>query len=340
MPSRRPHQALAAIDDGQEDLLADAAPTFLEPMAATLTDTPFSDDAWIFERKLDGVRVLAVRDGGVPVLWSRNHKRMDAAYPELVEALAAHGPDRFVADGEVVAFDGATTSFSRLQGRIHLTDPERARRTGIAVFCYLFDLPNLDGTDLRRLPLRTRKQVLRDAFTFTDPLRFSAHRNGDGEAYLAEACARGWEGLIAKRADAAYVSTRSRDWLKLKCSRRQELVVGGFTEPKGARVGFGALLVGYHDGRGLRYAGKVGTGYGTATLRSLRERLDGLATDDPPFVDRVREAGAHWVRPELVAEVGFTEWTGDGRLRHPRFLGLRTDKPAADVVRETPAPDA
>lgn len=337
MTGRPASRALEAIDDEQRALVVDAAPAYLEPMAATLTDSPFTDDAWIFERKLDGVRVLAVRDGGDPVLWSRNHKPMDAAYPELVEAFARHGPDRFVADGEIVAFDGATTSFSRLQRRIHLTDPARARRTGIAVFCYLFDLPNLDGTDLRRLPLRTRKQVLRDAFTFTAPLRFSAHRNRDGEAYLAEACARGWEGLIAKRADAPYVSRRSRDWLKLKCSRRQELVVGGFTEPRGSRIGFGALLVGYHDERGLRYAGKVGTGYDTATLRSLRERLDALAVDDSPFVDRVRETSARWVRPLLVAEVAFTEWTGDGRLRHPRFLGLRTDKAADDVVREVPS---
>lgn len=311
-------------------------PQWREPMRATLTAARFSDPAWIFERKLDGVRVLVVRDGGAPVLWSRNAKRMDAAYPELVEALAAQGPHRFVADGEIVAFDGATTSFARLQGRIHITDPERARRTGIAVHCYLFDLPAYEDADLSELPLRARKQLLRQAFDFSDPLRFAAHRNTDGEAYFAEACSKGWEGLIAKRADSTYTSSRSKAWLKFKCAQRQEFVVGGFTEPQGARIGLGALLIGYHDDAGLRYAGKVGTGYDEATLRDLRARLDDLEQADPPFVDAVRERTAHWVRPELVAEVGFSEWTTDGKLRHPRYEGLRTDKPAGDVVRETP----
>ncbi len=304
------------------------------PMLATLTAEPFSDDAWIYERKLDGVRAIGSRDRGEPALWSRNRKRMDAAYPELVEALAVHGPARFVADGEVVAFDGTQTSFATLQARIHLTDPARARRSAVAVYLYLFDLLVLGEVDLTRLPLRTRKRLLRATFGFSDPVRYSAHRTGDGRRFLELACARGWEGLIAKRADSAYQHRRSPDWRKLKCVRDQEFVVGGFTDPAGSRVGFGALLVGYYDGGRLLYAGKVGTGYNDRVLRSLRSRMDGLERPRSPFAERVAEPGAHWVDPELVAQVGFTEWTGDGRLRHPRFRGMRTDKEPRDVVRE------
>lgn len=181
--------------------------------------------------------------------------------------------------------------------------------------------------------------MLRQAFTFDDPLRLSVHRNTDGEAFYAEACKHGWEGLIAKRANSTYTAGRSRDWLKLECGQGQEFVVGGFTEPRGTRIGFGALLIGYYQGGDLRYAGKVGTGYDSATLRQLRARLDQIEQADSPFTGRVHvagEPGVHWTRPELVAEVAFSEWTGDGRLRHPRFEGIRTDKAATDVVREAP----
>lgn len=304
-------------------------------MLATRTERRFSDGSWLFERKLDGVRAIVARDGGSSALWSRNEQRMDGTYPELVEALDRCGPARFVADGEIVAFDGRQTSFARLQQRFGISDPARARHSGVAVYLYLFDLLVLDDVDVTRLPLRTRKRLLRDAVQFTDPLRFSTHRNTDGVAYLAQACRRGWEGLIAKRADSPYRPGRSRDWLKLKCVRGQEFVVGGFTDPGGSRTGFGALLVGYHDDGGLRYAGKVGTGYDHRTLTSLRARLDALKQSTSPFVDRVPERGVHWVAPALVAQVGFSEWTADGLLRHPRFQGLRTDKAAADVVRET-----
>lgn len=186
------------------------------------------------------------------------------------------------------------------------------------------------------MPLRARKRVLQALADLTDPLRYSEHRDRDGEAYLDEACAQGWEGLIAKRADSAYQHGRSRDWLKFKCARGQEFVIGGFTDPAGSRVGFGALLVGHYQGDRLRYAGKVGTGFDDRTLRWLHRRLTELVQDSSPFADPVRERGAHWVRPELVAQVGFSEWTGDGKLRHPRFQGLREDKAARDVVREEP----
>lgn len=311
-----------------------SAPGWRSPMLATLTERRFSADDWIFERKLDGVRAIAVRDGGTPTLFSRNQKSMDASYPEIVEALADRGGDRFVVDGEIVAFDGDQTSFAKLGPRIHLSDPARARRSGIAVYYYLFDLLYFDEFDARELPLRQRKQLLRDAFDHTDPIRFSEHRNTDGEQYFRYACEHGWEGLIAKRADSAYRGGRSRDWLKFKCAHGQEFVVGGFTDPAGSRHGFGALLLGYYRNGSLRYAGKVGTGYDAATLTRLRARLDELERSSTPFDEAVPERGPHWVRPELVVQVGFSEWTGDGRLRHPRYLGERTDKNAADVVRE------
>lgn len=311
------------------------APGWREPMLAVLTDDRFSDPDWLYERKLDGVRAIGSRDGRDATLWSRNHKPMNAQYPELVAALAEHGPKRFVVDGEIVAFDGAQTSFAALQPRIHLVDPDRVRASRVRVFYYLFDLLHLDGEDLTDRPLRERKRRLRDAFDFADPLRFSRHRVAQGEKFYRQACESGWEGLIAKRADAPYRHGRSPDWLKFKCVRDQEFVVGGFTDPKGARSGFGALLVGYHDGDRLRYAGKVGTGYSQQVLSELRSTMDELGTRKSPFADPVREPTAHWVRPELVVEVGFTEWTTDGRLRHPRFTGVRTDKRATDVVRES-----
>jgi bifunctional non-homologous end joining protein LigD len=227
-----------------------------------------------------------------------------------------------------VAFEGAQTSFAKLSRRG--IEP-------VPVFFYIFDVTWLEGCDVRDLPLRTRKRLLRDQLKFDDKaLRFSTHRNRDGEKLFAEACRKGWEGLIAKRADSRYTPKRSRDWLKLKCEQGQELVVGGYTAPKGSRTDFGALLLGYYDDGALRYAGKVGTGFDEATLASLGERLRALRLDAPPFAhpEEIRERTAVWVRPELVAEVGFSEWTSAGRLRHPRFLGLRDDKPAREVVRE------
>ena len=308
---------------------------FIAPMLATLTQDRFTDPGWIFERKLDGVRAIAVHDRRGAALWSRNEKRMDATYPEIVDAVVARTPSDTVLDGEIVAFDGPQTSFARLQGRIGLHDPDAARATGIPVFLYLFDVLVLEGRDVTALPLRERKRLLRDAVDFGDALRMSTHRNTEGEAYLREACARGWEGLVAKRADAPYrPGHRSPDWLKLKCVHEQELVVGGWTDPQRSRTGFGALLVGYYADGGLRYAGKVGTGFDHRMLADLSARFRDLAAEGSPFADPVREKGAHWLRPELVAQIGFSEWTRDGKLRHPRYLGLREDKAAHDVVRE------
>jgi bifunctional non-homologous end joining protein LigD len=313
-----------------------AVPTWRSPTLATLTERRFSEPDWIFERKLDGVRGLAFRDDGEVRLLSRNRLSLNNTYPEIVEALAKQDSSQFVVDGEIVAFEGRHTSFARLQGRLGITDPDEALASGISVFYYMFDLLHVDGEDIRPLPLLARKRMLRKLFQFSDPLRYTTHRVKDGEAAYRAACERGDEGVIAKLSDAPYAGARSRNWLKLKCSRDQEFVIVGYTAPKGSRVGLGALLLGYHDGADLVYAGKVGTGFDTATLHSLHSRLSRNEQAEPPVTrGLVREPGAHWVRPKLVAQVAFSEWTRDGKLRHPRYVGLRTDKSPADVLRET-----
>ncbi|MEX0167871.1 non-homologous end-joining DNA ligase [Streptomyces sp. LMG1-1-1.1] len=307
-------------------------------MLATLCARREFDEGWIFERKLDGIRLLASRRRGETRLLSRSGKLLNATYPEVVEALAAQGCSDFTVDGELVALRRGRTDFALLQQRLGLTAPEAVRASAVRVTYYLFDLLLLDGYDTTQLPLRARKALLRDAFGFHPPLRFTPHRNRYDPALLDDACARGWEGLIAKRADAPCAHRRSGDWLKLKCSGGQEFVICGFTDPAGQRVGFGALLLGYHQDGQLRYAGKVGTGYDTAPLRSLRRRLDGLEQEQPPLpASEVRERAVRWVRPELVARIAFTEWTTAGLLRHPRYLGPRDDKPAHEIVREQPA---
>ncbi len=296
-------------------------------MKAVLTDRRFSDSGWIFERKLDGIRCVAIRSGGAVKLLSRNDLSLNARYPELAEALAAEPCERFAVDGEVVAFEGAETSFSRLA--------QRGRRH-VRVFLYAFDLLWLDGYDVREMPLRTRKRVLRSVLRFRGDLRFTPHRNRDGEVFFEEACRKGWEGVIAKRADSRYVTTRSDDWLKFKCDRAQEMVIGGYTAPRGSREELGALLLGHHRDGELLYAGKVGTGFDRITLRDLADRLRPLRRGTAPFADvsAIKERDATWVEPTLVAQVGFAEWTRHGRLRHSRFLGLRFDKAASQVVRE------
>jgi bifunctional non-homologous end joining protein LigD len=321
----------------REQLREAPLPTTVAAMLATLTDERFSHPDWIFERKLDGVRCLARRDrNGSVRLLSRNDQDMSRTYPEIAVAVSNQSEHDLIIDGEVVAFEGRRTSFARLQGRLGISDPDAALATGIPVFYYVFDVVYLAGHDVRRLPLLTRKKLLRKAVKFADPLRFTTHRVGAGEEAFRAACARGDEGVIAKRSASAYVGGRSRDWLKFKCVRDQEFVIGGWTEPKGSRIGFGALLIGYFDDGVLVYAGKVGTGFDTAMLRTLSARLRELEVPTSPFGrNQVRERDVHWARPELVAQIGFTEWTRDGMLRHPRFLGLRADKNARDVVRET-----
>jgi bifunctional non-homologous end joining protein LigD len=329
---------MAETDDaaGPPDGAAAPFPAWLEPQLATLTSDRFTGPGWIFERKLDGERCLAFRRGSRVRLMTRNRKEITGTYPELAPVLAGQPDVDFVADGEIVAFDRGRTSFARLQQRMQEASPDPDLISDVRVYFYLFDLLYVGGHDIRSLPLRRRKALLRQLVSFTGPLRYAAHRNRDGEAYWRQACSRGWEGLIAKRADAPYRPGRSRDWLKFKCENSQEFVIGGYTEPSGARNGFGALLLGYYraDGR-LAYAGKVGTGFDERTLASLHATLAGLERPGPPFGHgEPPRAGVHWAEPRLVAQVAFTEWTTGGHLRHPRYLGLRDDKDPADVVRE------
>jgi bifunctional non-homologous end joining protein LigD len=307
--------------------IAAPAPAHAALMKAVLARHSFSDPEWIYERKLDGIRCLGIRDRSDTRMVSRNDLDLATRYPEVRDALAAQDNDRFAVDGEIVAFEGSETSFARLA--------QRGRRP-VPVFFYVFDLLWIDGYDITALDLRSRKRLLRTVLHYEGPLRLSPHRNRDGEAMFTEACRKGWEGVVAKRAASPYQASRSRDWLKFKCEAGQELVIGGFTDPHGTRTDFGALLVGYYQDGRLEYAGKVGTGFDQATLDALGERLRGLERATSPFAEpeAIRERGVHWVTPELVAELGFTEWTRAGRLRHPRFQGLRDDKPATDVVRE------
>src|SRR3954454_22671272 len=292
-------------------------------MKAVLTADRPAGPEWVFERKLDGIRCLAVKDGGRTRLYSRNELSLNERYPPIAAALDADPADGFVLDGEAVAFVG---------GRDRFGGGKEAQ-----LFYYVFDVLLADGHDVRSRPLEERRDLLEQVPRWRDPVRITEQLNGDGAALLADACRDGWEGLIAKRLGTPYVSTRSRDWLKLKCTRAQELVIGGFTAPRGSRTELGALLVGHFEGDRLRYAGKVGTGFTRATLAELGGRLAPLVRETSPFEpEKGIPRAATWVEPELVAQIAFMEWTSDGRLRHPSFLGLRMDKAAREVVREEP----
>jgi DNA ligase D-like protein (predicted ligase) len=297
---------------------------WIQPMLAELTKTSPEGPGWVYERKLDGLRCIAVKAGDRVDLWSRSQLSFSARFPGLVEAIAAVPAERFVVDGEIVAMAGGQTSFSLLQ---------RPGSTAVPEF-HVFDILSLLGTSTTDLPLTDRKALLARTIPPDGPLHLVEDVTGDAEKLLNDACAAGWEGLIAKRAAGIYVSGRSSDWRKLKCSASQELVIAGWTEPRGSRLGFGALLVGHYDAVGLRYAGKVGTGFDEATLRSLHDELLQRERTTSPFVDAIREKGAHWAEPDLVANIAFTEWTEDGKLRHPRFEGLRPDKSPTSVRRE------
>jgi bifunctional non-homologous end joining protein LigD len=326
-----------------EDLPADerrkakrtAMPDWTPPMLATLTEQRFSDPNWIFERKFDGIRCLGfVRRGKVRLL-TRNQLSANERYPEIVDALAGQDRSAFIVDGEAVAFRGRESTFSLLQHRGH---PPARGRGGVRIVFQVFDVLHVEGWDVTRVGLLHRKALLKAMLDYRGALRFTTHRVGAGERYTKEACEKGWEGMIGKLATSPYEHGRSRVWLKLKCVLEQEFVIGGYTDPQGSRTGLGALLVGTYRGRDLLYAGKVGTGFDDETLEDLTRRLTAIERAASPFVEHkgLPRKGVHWVQPKLVGQVGFAEWTGDGRLRHPRFLGLRFDKDARSVVRETP----
>jgi bifunctional non-homologous end joining protein LigD len=291
--------------------MANTFPDWLEPMAATLTQDRFTGPEWIFERKYDGIRALAFKQGRDVRLLSRN--RLPQHNPAVSSAIASLDVRDVILDGELTWRGEDTVSY------------------------YVFDILWLEGEDLTPLTLEERRALLRK-------LRFRAPvqrvTSLDEKKPWERACAEGWEGVIAKRRDSRYEHRRSPHWLKMKCEASQELVVGGFTDPQGGRVGLGALLVGYYEGDDFVFAGKVGTGFDTKLLLELRARLDRLEIAKTPFtkakgLPRLR---AHWVRPEIVVQVAFIEWTVHGKLRHSRLLGVRADKNARDVIREVATP--
>lgn len=323
-------------DSAKEKLRETDQPERMDPMLATLTHDHFSNPDWIYERKLDGERCLVFRDSDSVRLMSRNENTLNVKYPELVDELEDAADWPYIVDGEIVALDeDGISSFERLQSRLNLSSVEDARKSEVDVYLYLFDILYLGSFDTTQVPQIARKQLLKRAIKFSDKIRYVEHKEENGEAYFAEACKKGWEGIIAKKADGVYRHSRSQNWLKFKCVRQQELVIGGYTKPHGDRIGFGALLLGYYEQGSLRYAGKVGTGFDDATLQDLYDLLSSLERKTPPFdEEELPDAEVTWVTPKLVAEIGFEEWTKNDKLRQPRYLGLRQDKPAKDVVKE------
>jgi ATP-dependent DNA ligase len=283
-------------------------PEWVVPMAATLTQERFTGPEWIFERKLDGIRMLAFKNGKDVKLYSRN--RLLQHYPAVAEAISKLPVREVILDGEA-AWDSASR-----------------------IAYHVFDILWLEGRSVMPLPLDARRALLKD-IPLRAPLAHVPEITDDKP--WERACSEGWEGVIAKRRMSRYEHRRSPHWLKMKCEATQELVVGGFTDPQGSRVGFGALLVGYFDRNDFVFAGKIGTGFDTKLLLELRARLDRLEIPNSPFtkakgLPRIR---AHWVRPEIVVQVAFIEWTAHSKLRHPRLLGVRYDKSPREVVRET-----
>jgi bifunctional non-homologous end joining protein LigD len=309
-------------------------PVITYPEAPTLIAAPFDDDAWLFEVKWDGVRAVATIDArGTVALRSRNGLELLRKYPGLRTLARSFSARPVVVDGEIVALDpSGRSSFQLLQRHQGEVDDTSDARLRFAVFDLLYH----DGHDLRRLPLEERKRLLASIVRSGGGAIYSKHVIGKGKALFEAARRRHLEGIVGKRRDSPYLERRTRDWVKIKTGYEQEVVVGGWTEGRGSRVGFGALLMGYYEGANLRYAGSVGTGFDRETLLRLRRKLDALATARCPFTPAPPVARAHWVRPSLVVEVRFEEWTDAGLMRQPAFLGVREDKAARDVVRERP----
>jgi bifunctional non-homologous end joining protein LigD len=317
---------------------------FIDPMKPRLLEKPPATGDWIYELKFDGIRLIAVKTGKKVSLLSRNRNELSGRFPEIVEAVENLPARECVIDGEVVAVDQeGRSSFQLLQAR------EMEGRES-PVYFYAFDLPQLEGKNLMSLPLEARKNVLEKLCADAgDPIRYSGNIGGDANRLLDEVKRRGLEGIIGKQRNSIYEpGRRSGAWIKLKCVDEQEFVIGGYTPPQGARKYFGAILVGYYEGKELKFAGKVGTGFTEKTLSMLYKKFQRERRDDCPFVDLPSKSGGqwsqgitpsmmtkmHWINPVFVCQIKFAEWTRDGKLRQPAFLGLREDKPPGEVVRE------
>ncbi len=346
-----PHASRLRILDSQAGgsrYLDKGKPRFVEPMKAKLVEKPPATGDWIYELKFDGIRLIAIKDHGKVSLLSRNQNDLSARFPEIVDAVKNLPADECVLDGEVVALDEqGRSSFQLLQAR-----EMEGRKSPI--YFYAFDLLQLDGKSLVSLPLEARKNVLEKLCAGAgDPrIRYSGAIGGDATRLLKEVQRRGLEGIIGKLHNSVYEpGRRSGAWIKLKCVNEQEFVIGGYTPPQGARKHFGAILVGYYKDRDLVFAGKVGTGFTTKSLATLHKKFRAEERADCPFVDLPSKQNGQWVlgitpsmmkkirwiNPKFVAEIKFAEWTRDGKLRAPVFLGLRDDKKPGEVIREAPS---
>jgi bifunctional non-homologous end joining protein LigD len=312
-------------------------------MLCTAVDEPFDDSEWVFETKFDGLRVLCQFDGEDVYLFSRNGNRQEFQFPEIAEELKKSMKYPALLDGEIVCLDAqGQSSFKELQQRLHVEDTAmvQSRAKQHPAFVYFFDILYVDRFDVTQLPLIKRKALLEAALEWNERLRWTDVHEGKGKNFFAKICKAHGEGIVAKRKSGPYVGSRGGDWVKIKCTHRQEFVVIGYTDPKGSRPALGALLVAYYsdDGKKLVYAGKVGTGFDTTILRDLRSRLDRIVREICPLPNSKADMGpdVHWVEPQLVAEIEFGSWTHHGMLRHPRFEGLRLDKNPEEVRRETP----
>lgn len=313
----------------KKNLKKRAMPAWIDPMLATLTEHYFSDKNYLYEHKWDGIRIIAHKKDTAITLMTRNKKIVNADYPHIIDELKKYNFD-FIIDGEVIATEHGLTDFGLLQLRKH--------KKNLNISYQVFDILYIEGYDVTQLPLLDRKKILHHVFTSKKTINTTEHILGKGIEYFEEACSKKWEGVIAKEIHSTYeIGARSQYWLKFKCIQEQEFVIGGFTKPQGNRLAFGALLLGYFESEKLMYAGKVGTGFSTELLQQIGSRLTKLKTAECPFnsID-IPLKDVYWVKPRLVAEIKFSEWTNYNKVRHARFLGLRNDKDAKDVVKETP----
>ena len=310
-------------EEKMKDLKVKKQPDFISPQLATLTENYFSSKDWIYEEKFDGIRCIAVKKNNKVNLYSRNRKNLNNDFPNILDALQKETKKNFILDGEIVAFKDKITSFSKLQQR---------KKEKVKTYLYAFDLPYFDKYDLRKLKLIERKDLLKKNFKFSNIFRYTKHIEKDGEKFLKKACREKKEGIIAKKKDATYKSKRVTSWLKFKCSKRGEFLIIGYTDPQSSRIGFGALLIGYYKNGKLKFAGKVGTGFDFDFLKEFSEKLKKIEVKKNYFPIK----NAHFVKIKYVGEIGFSEWTNDNKLRHPRFLALRSDKSIKQLIKETP----
>lgn len=324
--------------------LSPTPPRFLEPELATLVEHTPEGAGWLHELKFDGYRAIATVDKGSVRMYSRNEKDWTRPFAAITVELAGLPVESAVLDGEVaVTLPDGRTSFQELRDALGGGRDSTREVGGGSLVYFVFDLLYLDGYDLTRVAIEDRKELLRRLLPGSGPesrLRYSEYIVGGGSEVFAQACRMNLEGIVSKRSSSPYrPGVRGGEWVKTKCKNRQEFVIGGYTDPAGGRTGFGALLLGVREDGGLRYVSRVGTGFDAKTLAALSRRLQALRTDIPPFTAGADKAPreAHWVRPELVAEVEFAEWTREGGIRHPSFKGLREDKAPEDVVAEGPA---